>query len=258
MTKHNNLIRYNFDNSAAAYQQHALIQKAAALRMLDTISTVYHDGLILDMGSGPGTILHNYTHNSIQNSYADLPIVAYDLSHAMLNHSQLALRVNGDAQSLPFAAHSFSLIISNLMLQWPKNKLAVLKEIQRVLIPGSHALISVLISPSLWQLVEAWSKIDTHAHTLEFLKTSDYQQLCAEAGLAVVATQEWEECYYFANLGQLLHHFKLTGTTLAKAPNRQGLGGRKELQQLAEAYPAQDKGLALSYHYLYFIVTASS
>ena len=166
--------------------------------------------------------------------------------------------VNGDAGNLPFAANSFSLIISNLMLQWPQAKTAVLDEVWRVLKPGGTLLLTTLIKPSLFELQQAWCLVDDKPHTLEFLTTDEYLCMFKSRGFKLVKSGNWQTTYLFPTLPTLLRHFKTTGTGLAKSCCNQGLGGKKCLQQLAENYQrlaAKNDFLPLTYAYLLVVTT---
>ena len=263
------LVKYNFNQAASSYAQNAIIQAGSAHKIINLLPNYYHNGLILDLGSGPGTFIHRPDLN--------YPVILYDLSLNMLTQTRqragaipqrasadlqshdalqqdegISLAVNGDANYLPFASNKISLIISNLMLQWPENKLQVLNEISRVLEPKGTVIFTTLIQPSLWQLQQAFQQCDNNSHTLEFQSQATYQELCQRAGLKIISCTSWEVVLNFANLQQLLRHFKLTGTSLPKSNSNSGLGGRQQMQRLEQAYQElkTNLGLPLSYKFL--------
>ncbi|MCE3268301.1 MAG: hypothetical protein K0R49_553 [Burkholderiales bacterium] len=249
MTNFNHLIRNNFSHAARHYLENAEIQRSPALAIINLLGKYYKDGIILDLGSGPGTMAHN--------NLLHYPTLLFDLSLSMLKRSDTYHhRVNGDASNLPFATNSFSIIISNLMLQWPQDKEQVINEAWRVLKPGGKLILTTLIKPSLNELKQAWLQVDNNEHTLSFLSNRDYVQLFMNAGFKLHQSMSWQKTVYFADLLALLHHFKSTGTCLAKSNSNVGLGGKKQIQQLIQAYQTLPNGrLPLTYAYL--LITAT-
>lgn len=211
MSDFNSIVNTNFSRRASTYLDNAFIQRSAALTILNKIDDFYHNGLILDLGSGPGT----FSYQDQTNFYKDL--ILFDLSTMMLKEATSGAKVNGNAESLPFADMTFDLVISSLMLQWPRNKPKVVQEIYRVTKPGAYSIITVLIKPSLYELQQAWSLVDNKTHTLDFLECSFYRQLFTNSGFKEVSWLTWHETCYFADLQQLLNHFKLTGTNLPQS-----------------------------------------
>ena len=253
MTNTNQLIQNNFSKAAHKYLSNAEIQVSPALKIINLIRKYYHDdGIILDLGSGPGTLEHD---NSV-----NYPMLAFDLSLPMLKIANSGHKVNGEASKLPFATNSFSLIISNLMIQWPADKAQVLAEAYRVLKPGGTLILTTLIKPSLHELQYAWQSIDTNTHTLEFLTSSEYSSLLINCGLNLIENLSWHTTIHFPTLSALLRHFKATGTNLAKSQSNLGLGGKRQLQQLENAYQllSTANGLPLTYAHLLIVAVKSS
>ena len=250
------LIQYNFNASAKTYIQHAQIQKIAALKLIDKLSKYHTQGFILDLGSGPGTMQH-----CPNNSYQS---ILYDLSYKMLKAGitgakENILAINGDAGFLPFATGSIPSVISNLMLQWSMDKLQVLREIKRILIPDGVFLFTTLISPSLWQLKAAWGKLDALEHTLDFSSYEAYIDLIKQAGLKIIYSESFEKMINFTDIYALMRHFKQTGTALPKSNMNKGLSGGKLFRDLEVAYDKNqsDQTLPLSYQYLFMVVKSS-
>ncbi|HLX53936.1 MAG TPA: methyltransferase domain-containing protein, partial [Aquella sp.] len=231
------------------YIANAEIQRTPALAIINLLSKYYKDGIILDLGSGPGTLAHN--------NLPSYPTLIFDLSLSMLKMSDTYYhRVGGDAGNLPFAANSFPIIISNLMLQWPHNKEQVVSEAWRVLRPGGKLILTTLINPSLHELKYAWLQVDNKEHTLEFLNNRDYVHLFMNAGFRLDNSISWQTVVYFLDLSALLRHFKSTGTSLVKSSSNVGLGGKKQIQQLNQAYKTLPDG-QLPLTYVYLLMTAT-
>ena len=242
------MIVSNFSKAAKSYLPNAQIQKSSAIEICKLVENYYlGNELILDLGSGPGTLQHC---TSKQNYHT----LAYDLSLEMLKVANCRYKINGDANALPFLDNSFPIVISNLMLQWPDNKQVVLAEAYRVLKPGGTLIITTLIEPSLFELKNSWGMVDSDQHTLKFLAYSEYISLVKNLGLKMKEIKKWNETFYFEDLLSIFNHFKTTGTNLNKT--RIGLGGRQKLEQLELLYQklATPDGLPLSYSYLLFTI----
>ena len=260
------LVRYNFNQAAYGYLASAMIQRAPAQHIFNELTNYYQTGLLLDLGSGPGSIFHldptAINDDFLQQQLATKmglnleQIISLDLSRKMLHLNPAKLAINADVSDLPIRNNSVASIISNLMLQWPNNKMQAFSEIRRILIPGGYFLFTVIIKPSLAELQKAWASIDNFSHTLEFLSASEYLQMCQAQNLKIIKTRQFSHTEYFAELTDLLRHFKLTGTSLPKSNASHGLGGREVLKKLAKVYPrvALTQQLPLSYHYLFVIV----
>jgi len=250
MTVFQQRLMQNFDKAAIHYLDHAKIQRDPADKLIRQFKVIYESGLILDLGSGPGTFKHS--------GYGFQPnVINFDLSRNMLRtgHPDL-VKICGDAASLPFKDNSFTTIVSNLMLQWPKDKATVLREVNRVLIPGGTFLFTTLVYPSLWQLKHTWRLFDQVEHSIPFYESNDYLEMVKLSNFEIICCQEWEDRHHFSDIYSLLKHFKLTGTSLPRASASQGLAGKETLQQLAENYPEYDINgqLILSYCYLLLVI----
>lgn len=235
-----------FDRVAKSYLPEAHIQKEAALKLISLLELSPNKPLVLDLGSGPGTLLHGdicYTNT-----------IFYDLSYNMLavarEKSPANRAVLGNAESLPFADNSFDIVISNLMIQWLENKYLSFTEICRVLKPSGRLVFTTLVKPSLHQLIEAWS-FDVDSHVLEFLDFGEYVSLCQDAGLEVEQRDEWSLSLTFKNFTMLMQHFKQTGTASINK-NHSGLRGKAKINQFMANYPRAHPelvGVPLSYCY---------
>jgi len=112
----------------------------------DEIVSTIKEGLILDLGTGPG-----YLPIEIVKRSADIKIVGIDLSRKLIQMAQqnaqkagfpdrLKFQV-GDAGKLKFDDACFDMAISTGMLHSLKEPIKVLKEIYRVLKDGGEAWI---------------------------------------------------------------------------------------------------------------------
>ena len=110
------------------------------------------EGLVLDLGCGPGTIPIK-----IASKRKGLEVLGLDLSEAMLQIARKNLRASGlgsrvhfqraDAKRLEFPDHTFDGVISNSLLHHLRDPRVVLAEAVRVLKPGGTFLIRDIRRP---------------------------------------------------------------------------------------------------------------
>lgn len=242
------IIKQKFSNAAKNYLANANIQRDSALEIISRF-TKYHDGgIIFDLGSGVGTLKH-------QKKFNDNAIL-FDLSLNMLKQSGSNKCINGDANYLPVADSSIDMVISNLMIQWGSDKLLILNEINRILKPSSHVILTTLVKPSLIELQMAWQEVDNYQHTLNFDTVQYYEASVIQAGFKIIESTTWQNNLYFSDIYELMHHFKKTGTNTRQADNTKGLSGKEKVKNLAKAYEKQKCALGLPLSYQYLIIVA--
>lgn len=249
MNENNYLVQNNFNKAANNYLQNSDIQKEPALQVISNLAECHSNGLILDLGSGPSTLAHSRC-----LSYNNATI-SFDISMEMLKHIDGKLKINGDANNLPFANNSFSTVISNLMIQWSENKKAVIQEVYRVIKLNGLFIFTTLITPSLHELQTSWEEVDDLQHTLQFINLESYHTYLLESGFTIIKSKIWSRTIYFNSVYEIFSHFKNTGTNLPKSP-RQGLGGKEKLKKLAESYKKHKTTQGLPLTYVYLIIVA--
>ena len=186
-------ISNKFNKVAAQYLNNTSIQNITAKHIIKNLISghIKHNTVILDLGSGPGTLLH---------TKSDIPVISYDISMNMLKHGKNIRHNNaicGDATALPFADASIECIISNLMVQWVTDKYTLFKEMSRILKPQGQIIFTTLIKPSLWQLQHIWQNIDTHPHTLIFDEFDEYKIACSKNNLSIINSEIFTYNLYF-------------------------------------------------------------
>lgn len=270
MNKQNRII----NRIALNYLKHAHIQRISAQKIYEhlqkyTKNTINNrnnlNSIILDLGSGPGTLSHitNMPDHQLMLPQSTtmvlcdfninmLKTIQNDNTNKAQNSNYLNIAINADAHSLPFCDSSVDIIISNLMIQWSPDKGSILSEIKRILKPNGQFICTTLISNSLWQLQHNWSKAlgNNTARTLQFEDLNHYTQLCKQNNLQILHSEAWEHMLYFDSTMDLMRHFKNTGTNMAQ-PKNSGLGGKNKLELFKKAYETTrtPDGLPLSYHF---------
>ncbi|MCA9892187.1 MAG: class I SAM-dependent methyltransferase [Anaerolineae bacterium] len=92
---------------------------------------------VLDLGCGPGT----YYDRLIQ-MFPDVNYVGLDLLPTMVEHHASTQVTAGNAIALPFADHTFDVIMANHMLHHVPNITQTMREVRRVLKPGGVFMVA--------------------------------------------------------------------------------------------------------------------
>jgi ubiquinone/menaquinone biosynthesis C-methylase UbiE len=163
--KHDTIVRGQFSAQARAYLASAVHAAGEDLDLMERLVGTRPDAVALDMGSGPG-------HVAFRLSPLVGRVVACDLSEAMLGvlAEEAARRgltnvatVGGAAETLPFPAASFDVLVTRHSAHHWRDVPAALREMRRVSKPGAVALFIDGISPGR-------PLLDTWLQTLELLR----------------------------------------------------------------------------------------
>lgn len=146
--------------------------------------------------------------------------VSTDLSAGLLAHST-GLRVCADEEWLPFAPHSFDLVIANLSLHWVNDLPGVFSQIRHVLRPDGLFLASMPILPTLRPLRTALEAAELAVCDGVSPRVSPFptQQSCAQlmqrAGFALPVVDTERLDLRYRSLGALLTDLRAAGETNA-------------------------------------------
>ena len=114
------------------YEQHGAFVHGLAGEVLDWLAPLSSER-ILDLGCGDGQL-------SLRIAASGATVVGLDSSPPMIAAAR-ALGIDaafGDAEAIPFEAHSFDAVFSNAALHWVRNHDAMLSCVKRVLKPGGR------------------------------------------------------------------------------------------------------------------------
>lgn len=117
------IIKHNFSDKAAIYNDCALIQKDAAQKLYNLGKNFVKDNAaILDLGSGTSFIAKNLLNSTAKN----LQIFEVDIADNMLKNwrdrPQNIFPILADIENLPFKKQeTFDIIFSSFALQWLEN-----------------------------------------------------------------------------------------------------------------------------------------
>lgn len=248
-------IAASFSRAAASYDSVAALQRAVGAHLLTQLPASLSVVRWLDVGCGTG-----HFSRALAARFPQAEGCALDIAEGMLRHARAhggaTHFIGGDAEALPLAAASQSLIFSSLALQWCADFSRVLAEARRVLAPGGVLAFSSLCAGTLHELRESWRTVDGFNHVNRFRPLAEYQQLCAASGLRVVQLSSELRVLHYGELRELTHELKGLGAHNLNPGRPGGLTGRARLLALREAYEhfRQPAGLPARWQLVYGIL----
>jgi NADH dehydrogenase [ubiquinone] 1 alpha subcomplex assembly factor 5 len=154
-------------------------------------------------------------------------------------------RLAAETDTLPFAPHSFDLVLSNLALHWTNDLPGTLLQLRHLLKPDGLLLASLFSGGTLRELRQAWleaeSEIEDGAspRVSPFADASDLAALLQRAGFAlpVVDTDGIEVTY--ADTFRLMHDLRAMGESNATVLRRRSFTRRATALKAAAIYQAR-------------------
>jgi malonyl-CoA O-methyltransferase len=232
----------SFGAAAPGYDGLAGLQRAVGLGLLSRWpERIAAPGAILDVGAGTG-----YFAVELMKRHPESRLIALDIAEGMLRVARERLRggeaascVCGDAEALPLADRSVSLIFSNLAIQWCPNLVAVFREFRRVLKPGGVVLFSTFGAATLAELRLAWAAVDAYSHVNDFADADDIAAALDEAGFGDVVLDAEIRMLEYRDVGSLMRELKGLGAHNVTVGRPRHLTGKTAMQRMFDAYGAK-------------------
>lgn len=236
---HRAMVR-DFDAAAAHYEKAAILQRTVAERLIEHLDPIRIAPLhILDLGSGSGLGAR-----MLARRYPKAIIFQLDSALEMLRVARrygprLFSRhryLRATAEALPFAAGSFDMVFSNLMLQWCDELDLVLAEIARVLRRDGLLIFSTLGPDTLKELRQSWAEADDRVHVHAFLDMHDVGDALIRAGLKNPVMEMERIRMTYADCHTLMRDLKQLGAQNVSLGRRRTLTGKRRLERMIAAY----------------------
>jgi len=232
-------VRRAFEDSAARYDEFAVLQREVARRLLERLDVLrIRPATIVDVGAGTGQAT-----GELLRRYRGSRVLALDVAMAMLRKSARAGNwrrrpspVCGDAESLPLAAGCVDMIYSSLTLQWCNDLERALREMRRVLKPDGVLLFTTVGPDTLKELRASWAEADAYAHVNGFIDMHDVGDAVMRAGFADPVMEMEMMCLTYPGVPQLMHDLKGLGARNNMQGRPRGLTGRQRYQRAERAY----------------------
>lgn len=248
-------VRRGFERIAAGYAQASFLDREIARRMGERLDYVkLAPRRILDLGCGPGADTA-----ALASRYPQARLVGCDLSFAMLagqrdrrpwirrvlargEHRQL---VCADAERLPLAGGTVSLVWSNLLGHWLADPLPMFREVLRVMEVGGLYMFSMLGPDTLRELRRAFAAADAHPHVHGFIDMHDVGDMLVAAGFAEPVMDMETLALTYPGMGEALRELRAAGPRNAAAGRHRGLTGKRAWQRMLDAYEAMRRDARL-------------
>lgn len=242
----------SFSRSASNYDSVAYFQRDTGEHLMDClqqVGVVTPGGLCVDLGCGTGHFRAALT-DYVDSGSLGADYVAIDIAEGMLQFCRQQLGNSGessqanpywlcaDAEALPLAADSTSLMFSNLAVQWCEQLPQLLAEAQRVLVPGGIFAFTTLGPQTLNELRQAWATVDQLTHVNDFMQAGQWWRAITASGFMVEQFHYRPVVLRYRQVTQLLRELKTLGAHNINEGQRQTLTGRRRLQQCLQAYEA--------------------
>ncbi len=239
------LVRAAFGQAASSYDEHAVLQREIADRMLARLDYIKHaPGVLLDAGAGTG-----YGSARLRMRYPEAHLLALDMAESMLQIARpkpgLWQRLSraapfdavcADIDRLPLKTSSVDMVWSSLALQWCNDLNVSFGELYRVLAPGGLLMFATFGPDTLKELRQAFAGVDGYSHVNRFVDMHDIGDVLVSAGFATPVMDMEYITLTYSDLKPLLRELKAIGAHNVTAGRNHGLMGRTRWQALETAY----------------------
>lgn len=156
-------IHSRFSASSSTYDRHSNIQDQVAGRVMELISDQPHVDRILELGCGTGRLTQK-----VRSRFVGASITAVDLSDAMVGQAKINL---DECNSIDWvvsdvcdyvADRRFPLILSSSSLHWVTPIDRALHAIDRLIEPGGHIVLAIMLHDTLGELHDARLRVAPH------------------------------------------------------------------------------------------------
>ncbi|MBA5762565.1 malonyl-ACP O-methyltransferase BioC [Vibrio sp. 404] len=223
-----------FGKAAQSYDRHAAFQRDVGLRLLEMLPQDLSGKRVLDLGCGTG-----YFSQQLRDRGAQ--VVCCDLSPAMLEQarrrcgSEGVEYQQGDAEMLPFDDQQFDYVFSSLALQWCQDLSLPLAQMRRVTRAGGEVLFSTLLDGSLFELKQAWAKVDSYQHVNDFITVNQVKIALAQAHCKTHHLDLPTIIVWYSSAFSLMRDLKGIGANHVQGRSH-GLTSRQSLKRLEREY----------------------
>ncbi len=243
-----------FSRAATRYDAHAVIQREVAKRLLGRLHELNcTPDRIADFGCGPGS-----STLELSRVYPAATLFCLDLSLSMARQAARKApthAVCADALLAPFLERSFTLVFSNLMLQWIEDLPAFFRVVQRLLQPGGVILFSTFGPRTLQELNASWRAVDDRPHVHRFADINRLGDTMLAAGLEVPVIDRDLITVTYESVAAICRDLKSIGAHNAHSQRHKGLTGKGRFRRFANAYEEwrHDGQLPVTYEVFYGI-----
>ena len=233
-------IRKAFDKAAPRYDEYAVLQRAVADHLLDTLSlfTISPDTMV-DLGAGTG-----YCAPYLAKRFPKSKLMLCDISYRMLKEAKKKPErwfkprsyICADINRLPFADASVDLLFSSLSFQWCSNLDLLFEECNRVLSPDGLLVFSSLGPDTLKELRGAFSSQGSATFVHDFIDMHDVGDALIRAGFSAPVLETERLVMTYPTMKAVMQDLRGIGAVNQSTNRRRGLSTRKLFDAAESAY----------------------
>ncbi|MBK8816287.1 MAG: malonyl-ACP O-methyltransferase BioC [Methylococcaceae bacterium] len=240
MTQLKKRIKQSFGGASQSYDSVAQLQRNVGKSLLNKLDDSEQFGIAVDLGCGTGFLINEFL---AQKKGMATQFIALDIAMPMLQAArkkQMELRqityLCADLEYLPLLPQSADLVISNLALQWSSNLDVAFAGIKRVLKPGGRLLFSTFGTSTLFELKEAWRKVDDYAHVNTFTNESQLSDFLRHAGFSKVELETEVVVSCYESVWDLMGELKTLGARTVISGCNKHLTSKSAMERMICAY----------------------
>lgn len=230
------LVNRSFAAAANQYDQHAALQRAMGMQLLDCFPPSNEQGI--DLGCGTGFLTRQLLLRCPETKWfaLDLALPMLEISRERLKTSQNVSYLCADAEALPLASESVGQIFSNLALQWCQNLPVLFRDCRRVLSSEGQLVFSTFGPDTLKELKMAWSQVDDYVHVNEFNSVQVLADALVHSGFKDVSFETIMHKSIYPSVMDLMRELKGLGAHNINSARKSGSTTPKQLQAMIAAY----------------------
>lgn len=254
-------VRRSFERAARTYDSNSVLQCEVGLRLLKHLDPIrIEPSLVVDVGCGTGLFFQQ-----LRARFPRADLVGVDIARPMLEIAAKrtpwiarALRrprprlICGDAERLPLAHASASLLFSNLALQWTRPE-RVFEEAARVVSTGGLFMFSTFGPDTLKELRAAFAAADGFQHVNAFVDMHDLGDALVHAGFVDPVMEMEVITLEYSCVEKVARDLKAIGAHNSLPGRPRGLSGRGRWRDAIAAYEKERRGgvLPATYEVIY-------
>lgn len=244
-------VRRQFLKSQGKFDAHSAVFDSVALQLHERLGLLaIQPKRVLDLGCRTG-----YQLDALQQMYPDAQIVGCDLATQkpvalprgwpswLRKRPKSPVRLVCDPHELPFAAATFDLIVSNLLLPWSHSPHRIFEEAARILVPGGAFMFTTAGPDTLIEYRAAWATIDSYLHSYGLIDMHDIGDSLMAAGFAAPVLDRDVLQVDYPSIRDLQDELRCLGAANVAGGRRRGLMSPDVLSALDSATSSAERFL---------------
>ncbi|CAJ1000925.1 malonyl-ACP O-methyltransferase BioC [Brevibacillus aydinogluensis] len=258
-----------FSEKADTYDRYALVQREMAAELAAALEAemplTNEVRRVVEVGCGTGGLT-----SLLRDRCGSAEYLALDIAPGMLEAARRRLGPTGRTCRFVLAdveewiwkqAEQWAdLIVSSACFQWLRQPERTAEGLYRLLRPGGSLLFATFGPRTFWELHDSFSSAyrnlrrEPQRHGLSFCTPDEWRAMLDRAGFAGVRIRTREVRLHYPDVRSFLHAVKGIGASTGPASDSAGLGQRRLLTEMMEAYRSRfggAEGIPVTYELVY-------